>query len=310
MEQEELKLSEKERAEARERREKKLAAEVTADFERRREERRSVESGWLLNLNFYSGNQYCDISPFGGLAEEDKQFYWQSRRAFNRIAPTVDSRLAKLEKLRPSLSVRAFSDEDGDLKAAKLATGIFKFVRDRVGLDEAVSKATVWSEICGCAFYKLIWDEQGGRQVAVDEQGNAVYEGEVAVSALSPFEIYPDRLNAESVEELASIIHAKTVSVDYVYERFGVEVRGEARTDTSVYSEPSAGKLPLAAVGKNTAPVEDSVVLIERYTRPTAAVPDGKLEIVAGGKLLYAGELPFKNAAGENGRSRSSSRIV
>ena len=298
MEQEEWELSEKERAEAKERQEKKIAAEVVADFERRREERRSVESGWLLNLNFYSGNQYCDISPFGGLAEEDKQFYWQARRVFNRIAPVVDSRLAKLEKLRPSLSVRAFSDEDGDLKVARLATGIFKFVRDRVGLDEVISKATVWSEICGCAFYKLIWDEQGGRQVAVDEQGNAVYEGEVGVDALSPFEIYPDRLNAESIDELGSIIHARTVTTEYIYEKFGVEVQGEARTDTSVYSQPSAGRLPLAATGKNITPIEDSTVLIERYTRPTAAVPEGKLEIVAGGKLLYRGELPFKNDAG------------
>lgn len=30
----------------------KIAAEVTADFERRREERRSIESGWLLNMTF------------------------------------------------------------------------------------------------------------------------------------------------------------------------------------------------------------------------------------------------------------------
>lgn len=55
----------------------KIAAEVTADFERRREERRSIESGWLLNMNFLSGNQYCDVSPQGGIAEEDKRFYWR-----------------------------------------------------------------------------------------------------------------------------------------------------------------------------------------------------------------------------------------
>ena len=54
-----------------EKQEQKLAQEIIADFERRREERRSVESGWLLNLHFYSGDQYCDVSPFGGLAEED-----------------------------------------------------------------------------------------------------------------------------------------------------------------------------------------------------------------------------------------------
>jgi len=292
------KVMEREREEAQERRAKKIAGEVTADFERRREERRSVESGWLLNLNFYSGNQYCDVSPFGGLIEEDKQFYWQSRRVFNRIAPVVDARLAKLEKLRPILSVRAFSDEDGDLKAAKLATGILTYVRERVGLDEVVSKATTWSEICGCAFYKLVWNEQGGRQVAVDEQGNAVFEGEIAVSALSPFEIYPDRLDVESIEELASIIHAKTVSVDYVFEKFGVEVQGDAKENTPVYSEPSAGRLPTASAGGNVAPISQGVVLIERYTRPTVTCPKGRLEIVAGGKLLFEGDLPFKIGEG------------
>ena len=57
-----------------ERRRAKIAAEVTEDFERRREERRQTESGWLLNMNFFSGNQYCDVSPYGGIVEEDKRF--------------------------------------------------------------------------------------------------------------------------------------------------------------------------------------------------------------------------------------------
>ena len=34
-----------------------IAADVTSDFNRRREARRSIENGWLLNLNFYNGNQ-------------------------------------------------------------------------------------------------------------------------------------------------------------------------------------------------------------------------------------------------------------
>ena len=74
----------------------RIAREVTEDFLRRREERRSLESGWLLNLNFLSGNQYCDVLPSGEIIEEDPRFYWQSRRVFNHIAPTVDSRIAKL----------------------------------------------------------------------------------------------------------------------------------------------------------------------------------------------------------------------
>ena len=285
---------EKEERAAKER--KRKAQEVWADFEERRAARRSVESGWLLNMNFFGGNQYCDVSPFGGVVEEDKQFYWQSRRVFNHIAPMVDARLSKLENLRPVLSVRAFSDEEGDIKAAKLATGVLQYAQDRIGFAETVSRCTVWSETCGSGFYKIAWDERGGRKVAVDEQGNPVYEGEVTVTAVSPFEIYPDRLDVEGIEELDSLIHAQVVSTDYVFERFGVMVEEtEIEGQTFCYSEPSAGKLPLQMGGESVAPVRKGVILIERYTRPCGAYPNGKVEIVAGGQLLYEGELPYEN---------------
>lgn len=274
---------------------KRLAAEVTEDFERRREARRSIENGWRLNMNFFSGNQYCDVSPFGGLVEEDKQYYWQSRRVFNHIAPAVDSRIAKLENLKPTLKVRAFSDEDGDLKAAELATGILQYVQDRIGLYESTSRATVWSEICGSVFYKVLWDESGGRQVAVDEDGNAVFEGEVQVAVVPPFEIFPDRLDVEDFDGVQSVIQAQAVTAAYVFEKFGVAVTGRATGDLFGYTEPSAAKLPSVNKGMHAAKLEDGVLLLERYTKPTAECPNGKLEIVADGKLLYAGELPYKN---------------
>ena len=280
-----------------EKQEQKLAQEIIADFERRREERRSVESGWLLNLHFYSGDQYCDVSPFGGLAEEDKRFYWQSRRVFNHIAPAVEARLSKLERLKPKLRVRAFSDEDGDLKAAKLATGVLRYAQERADFHEMVSRVTAWAEICGSGFYKIVWDENGGRQVAENENGVPVYEGEARVVAVSAFEMYPDRLNAENISDLKSLIHAKIVSADEIYERFGVEVQESELSELTVnaYATPTAGKLPLDRAGVGKLPCEKGVILIERYSKPCKAFPNGRVEIVAGGKLLFTGDLPYQN---------------
>ena len=226
-----------------ERRREKIAAEVTEDFERRWEARRSVESGWLLNMNFFSGNQYCDISPAGGIVEEDKRFYWQSRRVFNHIAPTIDSRIAKLTNMRPRLRVKPFSDEEADVNAAKLSTGILDYVRGRIRLDETMAKALLCSETCGCAFYKITWDRDGGRQVAVDG-GLPVYEGEVSVTAVPPFEIFPDRMGAENIEELQSLIHAQAVPVAYIEEKFGVVLKGRKITELALtgYSEPSTSQ--------------------------------------------------------------------
>lgn len=296
MDLEQFNLSEKEKQELQERADRKLAAEIMQDFDNRREARRSLESGWLLNMNFFRGNQYCDISPFGGVTDEDKQFYWQSRRVFNHIAPTIDARLAKLERLRPQLNVRAFSDEDGDLQAAKLASGVLKYAQERVNFSETVTRATVWSEICGCVFYKVLWNEKGGKIVARDENGLPMYEGEVSITAVSPFEIYPDKLNVEDMNEVESLIHARAVSSNYIYERFGVEVaETELFEGAMVYSQATAAKLPLSAVGMARSDASTGVILIERYTKPNNAYPHGRLEIVAGGKLLYQGELPYKN---------------
>jgi hypothetical protein len=291
-------IPDKLKEEAQKRAEERLAREVEEDFIQRREERRSLESGWLLNINFFSGNQYCDVSPLGGIEEEDKRFYWQSRRVFNHIAPTVESRIAKLEKMKPELRVRAFSDEDGDVKSAQLATGILKYAQQRIGLQDTISKAMVWSETCGSAFYKVLWDEKGGRQVAVDEQNFPVYEGEVQVHVVPPFEIFPDRLDVEDMDGVRSIIHAQVVAAEYVQERFGVTVRGREISEIGEYSEPSAGKIA-AVQAQKRAKVREGVLLLERYTKPTAEFPDGRLEIVAEGKLLYNGPLPYKN--GERG---------
>lgn len=294
---EESGLPEQEIEKAKARRAAAIAAEITQEFERRREQRRALESGWALNLNFFKGNQYCDVSPFGELVDEEKRYYWQARRVFNHIAPMVDARLAKLEQLKPELRVRAFSDEDGDVKAAKLATGVLRYAQERIGFEECVSKATVWSEVCGSAFYKVVWNEKGGRQVAVDEQNQPVYEGEIQVRVLPPFEIFPDRLDVESLDEVQSLIHAQVVTAAYVFERFGVGVKGKEIVGKFGGIQSIERGSAFGGVAKDA--IKEGVVLLERYTRPCAEFPDGKLEIVAENQLLYEGVLPYEN--GERG---------
>lgn len=284
---------------AEENRKQKRANEIEREFLSRREERRALENGWTLNINFFSGNQYCDISPLGDIVEEDKRFYWQSRRVFNHIAPTVDCRIAKLEKMKPELRVRAFSDEDRDLQAAKLATGVLRYVQERIDMQAVLSRGMLWSETCGSVFYKVLWDENGGRQVAVDETESPVYEGEVKVSVVPPYEIFPDRLDVENLEEARSVIHAQAVSAEYVREKFHVEIKGRQIEKILGYSEPSAARQGMEAYGVCSTNLENGVILLERYEKPSGQYPDGRLEIAAAGKLLYEGDLPYKN--GERG---------
>ncbi len=278
-----------------EKRIKALVSEIQADFTARQTARKSLERSWQLNMNFVSGNQYCDVAPSGEIEAEDPSFYWQSRRVFNHIAPTIDTRMARLSKVRPTLTVHAFSDSEADMKTARLCSNILKSVKNRLDLDGVISAATLWSETCGTAFYKVVWNYDDGNVIGADEWGHPIREGDVNVVALSPFEVYPDTLTAEKISEVNSLIHAKAVPVSEVKEKFGVEMAGQTITDFSLAPYASAGGWKRESDGNSLPVLQDHVVFIERYTRPNGAYPKGRLEIVAGEHLLYEGDLPYEN---------------
>ncbi|MDE6850477.1 MAG: hypothetical protein K2J54_04030, partial [Clostridia bacterium] len=275
-----------------------LVAEVVADFKRRQEERRPIERGWQLNMNFVNGNQYCDVNALGEIEGENGGYFWQQRRVFNYIAPTIDMRCCRLTGIRPRLAVRAASEDDEDRRSAKLASAILNAACEDCDIDGALSKATVWSETCGTVFYKVIWDGYAGAEIGKTFDGASVRDGKVRVSVVSPFEIYPDSLSEENLYDQPSIIHARAVPADDIFAAYGVRVEGR---DIDEYCNSRTGVS--ASGGEERQRTVRSVkhgyeVVIERYVRPNSKFPQGRLTIVAGGKLLYDGELPYANGDG------------
>ncbi len=274
--------------------EERLVRAVLDEFEARREARRLLERSWELNMNFLAGNQYCDIGPAGELEEEQPRFYWQSRRVFNHIAPAIDTRCAKLARVRPVMSVRAATGEESDTRTAKIASDVLRSVSEECALDDIISNATVWSETCGTAFYKVYWDARGGRR---REDGTP--EGAVRIAAVPPFEIYPQDLACERVEDQPSIMHVRAVPVEEIREKYGLEVAGEDIDEFS-FTPRAASQNDMGGSGSALRTVRRGCAkVVEYYMRPSEAFPEGRLTVVAGGKLAYCGDLPYIN--GENG---------
>ncbi len=271
--------------------------EVKEDFLRRQSERRFLEKSWELNMNFLAGNQYCALNAAGEIEEEEPRFYWQYRRVFNHIAPAIDTRCAKLSRVRPSLTVRAASDEEGDLRTAKLSTAIIRSVSRESALDDVMMRATMWSETCGSSFYKVLWDVRGGNFLGYSE-GEPIFEGCVRIVAVPPFEIYPDSLCAESVEECGSILHAKAVSVEEIEARYGVKLKGRDISEFSLAPYSQYAHFAGGQTARTESVKRGAELVIERYEKPSEELPDGRLTIVAGDRLVYMGALPYLNGAG------------
>lgn len=260
-----------------------LLADIFADFRKRQEERRTLERQWQLDLEYLHGNQYCEITPRGEVEEEEKSFYWQNRSAFNHIAPIIDSRVARLTRVKPVLSVRAAGAEESDVKNAKLATELLNSAYNRLNLGDAIAKTTGWSESCGTGFYFIGWNPDAGKLLG-KANGKDVYEGDIAVESVSPFEIYPDSLCFETIEDCESIIRARAVKAADVERLYGVTVDGG---DVDAYGS-------LVGVAQKTV-VHDSVLVLEKYERPSKDFPNGRLIVACEKSILYVGELPYVN---------------
>lgn len=278
--------------------EEKIVAKISEDFKKRQEARRPIELNWRLNMNFVLGNQFAQISAKGDIEEEQRRYFWQEREVYNHIAPILETRLAKLSRVKARAQVRPATSDDDDVASASLATKLIDAVCKENDFSAQLAIANSWSEITGCAFFKITWNSQKGRAIAADGKVN---EGDVSITVCPPFEIFPEDISVVEIDRQSSIIHAKVLSCAEVKRLWGKEVQGgDVNVFTFDNAQIAGGFGYTATVPKIVSEKkENSVTVIEKYELPTAEYPNGRLIIVAGDRLLHYGELPYVN--GENG---------
>lgn len=260
---------------------KEKVNEILQDFQRRQEERRSLEQSWLLNINFLVGNQYCMISSSGTIEEQSRLFPYESREVFNHIAPIIESRLAKLGKVRPVIGVRPSSDSEKDVKVAETSKKVLDAIFDDINISSVLKSATVWSEITGSAFYKVVAEPQNGSCVC-------------KVVAVSPFEIFPYSLSCEDIEDNSSIIQARVMERQRAEKLYNRAFVGKDMS-TLTLDNFFGGGFASASQTKRAVTVSkpDQVLVVERYSRPDEVYPNGRLEIVVADVLVFDGDLPL-----------------
>ncbi len=276
-----------------------LVEEVKQDFIKRQNERKSFEAKWRLNNNFIIGNQYASINSLSEVEEYDKQYFWQEREVFNHIAPIIESRLSKLSTVKPKMNVLPSSSEEADLKVARLSKDILSSVYEKLNLKSVISLATQWSEITGTSFYKIVWNGNAGRAVYVDSN-KKINEGEVEVVAVPPYEIYPESSGCATLDECFSLIHAKAYNVRDIRNIWGVTVEGQ---DVDTFNLSQISNIGGLGYRGNSSKVTNTIkhnhaIVIEKYISPTEDFPNGRLIVVCQDKLLFNGELPYINSAG------------
>ena len=267
-----------------------LAAEIEEEYRRRRQERRPIELKWQLNQRFLAGDQYCDLAE--GVDEiMDFGANQTGRAVYNMIAPIEETRLSKLGRILPSLTVRPQTDEAGDVTAARTATKLLKNTFETQNMSALQMEAARWAEVCGSAFYKSLWDPRAGQPLGRMEDGTLVREGDIAAAVIPAYEIFPECCWRDGLESQNSLIHARVYTVREIKNRWRVTLPG--RTLNIYGMEGSLARADGLFTRSET--LEDAELVIEWYQRPDEDFPQGRHITVAGGRVLHMGPLPFRN---------------
>lgn len=288
-----------------------IIGQVMEDLTKRKTERQILEQQWTLNANFLVGNQYCEINTYRGDIEQLEPVYdWLERETFNQIAPLVETRIANLMKLGSMMKVKPATNELKDYDKAETSTSVLQYTQKVTDFDSKKNTAIYWNELCGNCFWMSWWDKDKGDKVAVetvievDEEGNeakkeiAYYQGNLDYGLVTPYELYPESVFKQGVENQRSIILEQVKTVDDIYDLYGIEVEGNT-VDTFELTPMGSGggfgyENTVVTLGHRS--VDNAVKVVTYMERPSKHCPNGKMIIIVGDdNLVYYGDLPYKS---------------
>lgn len=287
-----------------------VIAFVEEELEKRKRERSALEQQWTLNANFLVGNQYCEISTYRDNAIEQLEpvYDWLERETFNQIAPLIETRVANLKKLNYLMRVKPATNELSDYDKAETSTAILQHVQKVSDFDTKKNTMIYWNELCGNAFWLSWWDKSGGEQLAsetifsVDEEGVqhkkevGIFEGEIDYGLITPYEVFPESIFKQTVEAQRSIILDQVKTVDEIRDLYGVEIEGSEVETFELTPVGSGGgfgyESTVMTIGHRS--MANAARLRTYFERPSTFRPNGRMIIIAGDKLVYYGNLPYK----------------
>lgn len=286
-----------------------IIAEVLSELERRRSQKSPLERQWTLNANFLVGNQYCEVRPYTGEIEQLSPVYeWLNRETFNSIAPLIQTRIANLKKINYMMKVKPATNELEDYAKAEVSTGVLQYTQKASDFASKKDTMIYWNELCGNCFWLSWWDKNKGERYAtetvveLDADGTerkterAFYQGDLDYGLITPYEVFPESIFKQGVENQRSVILEQVKSVDEVYDLYGIDVKGSAVETFALTPVASGGGLgyenTVVSLGHRTE--ENAVKVVTLFERPSKNRSNGKMIIIVGGEhLVYYGDLPY-----------------
>jgi hypothetical protein len=204
---------------------------------------------------------------------------WLPDPVVNYIAYVVDQKSPQLTNNRPRGLILPTAPPDAPV--AKLFTQVTDVIAERVELDGTIAEVVPTGLLLGIGWFKVYWDnsKSGGQYDPLNPQRSNVWKGDICIESPDPSNIYHDP-QAHRVEDCRYIIYAVPKTVEWIKEKFGIEVGSEQTFETEIYARPSADQ------------AKNRVMLYEYWYKENGTI---NVVYAAGGRVLKRIEKVFKH---------------
>lgn len=266
---------------------------------------------WRVNLGFYDGDQYVYVDPFTKRiarlrTEEGAKPEHRIRLVSNQIRTATDTRIAKATRHDPIFSAEAATTDLSDLRSARVAKALADFLFEECEMRRKTREVLLWSEVAYEGFAEVYWDFEAGKPIefAVYPEGHeaagepivneeeleiwgdqapseTVFEGEIGVEVLSPFELI--LLGGNTPKEAKAAIKIKGYDPDFVKAKWPAakKLKADATADVQVSGSAS---------GRQT---NDVILVHQLYLKPGPKMPQGRFVVWSQNTLLHEGDFPY-----------------
>lgn len=261
------------------------------------------EIGKEVILKFKTWKQYLiDSGILRILKKSYKTFYGEheivnidkSLKAMhvNNYASLIRQLHVMVTSQRPAWSPRAINSDLESQAACELAEGFLDFYMREKSLEPKLNLATLLSLFLREGWSIIDWDPSAGKEIAVDENENPIYEGEPEIRIKTMLDvardIYVKDLNA----------HNWYVVRDFKnkWDLIAKHKKYEEQLSGITYNEQDDLEFNLDPFRTTKYDYSSDLIPVYRfYHAKTPAMPEGRLvDVVTDDVILFDGPLPYK----------------
>jgi len=269
------------------------------------EDQKQYHARWYRNIAFLMGYHWLSWNEGSGTWTDPPKPSWRVRLTFNLIKPKVRTQVGNILRAEPQFAALPANDSEEARDGARVGNRFLEGIYFTDDMQRKLYRLTTWFVSVTSSFMWALYDPTAGRSwedkeigpdgnPVLDENGQPktkrYYEGAVIHDTSSPFETLLEPGAPEDFNEHRRVMRIKVREVDYIRDKYGVEVPPEELTGETMFHLRVSGLLA-AGKDKNASLKDRKVALVKEFFElPTTKYPNGRHFIYANGVVLVATE--------------------